>query len=127
MIRFDRDGLSFGPKVEEDHRPHELAEQSAGSALLTFLGIVLGVAGATIVGVKSFGIHPLQSMLVLLGSIYLLGAVGRPRALYLTLRSSRQLAGVADPRAVRLRLLVFGTLFLGFGLLFPWPWGALFG
>lgn len=100
-------------------RPHELLERSFGRTMLVYFSLLGGIIGVSIAGAKLAGILPLRTGLILLGIVYLLGAAGRPRALYLTLRGSRQFARVADPRAVRRSLLAFGVLFVGLGLLMP--------
>ncbi|HVX87507.1 MAG TPA: hypothetical protein VG940_01165 [Gemmatimonadales bacterium] len=120
MARFDWDGLSFGPKSEEVHRPHELLEQSFGKSMLIYFGVLGGSLGTSIAGLKFLQIHPLRTLLVLLGVVYLLAGLGWPRSLYLTLRGMRSFRYVSDPLTLRRWMLVIGVLLLAAGLLLPY-------
>ena len=119
MIRFDRDGLSFGPRKDSVHRPHELLEQSFGKSMLIYFGVLGGVLGSSVAGFKLFEIHPLRTALFLLGVVYLLAGIGWPRSLYLTLRGMRRLSRVSDPVVLRRWMLAIGLLLLVAGILLP--------
>lgn len=119
MLRFDRDGLSFGEKQERVHRPHELLEQSFGTTILIYLGVLGGILTTSVFAWRYLEIHPLSSGLILLGIVYLLAAIGWPRSLYLTFRGMRRFSRVDDPLTLRRWMLVVAVLLILAGSFLP--------
>lgn len=119
MLKFDRDGLSFGRRPEQVHRPNELLEQSFTKTMVIYFVVLCIVLGGSVIGVALLDMHPARPALVLLGIVCILAGIGRPRALYLTLRSMRRANQVSDPLTLRKGLLAFGTLFVVAGIFLP--------
>ena len=98
--------------------------------MLIYLGVLAGAIGVSVVAFWSFQLHPLPTVLFLLGVVYLFAGMGWPRGLYLTLRSMRQFARYSDPTALRRRMLMIGVILIVGALcityfwFYPesWPW-----
>ena len=89
--------------------------------MLVYFGVLGGVLGSSVLGLWLLRIHPLRTVLVLFGVVYLLAGIGRPRALYLTLRGMRSFSTVRDPLTLRKWMLLIGVLLLAAGLFLSFP------
>jgi hypothetical protein len=118
--RFDHDSQDHADSEDGAAAPlDEREEMSTGSYLLGYVAVMGGTLGIVLLAQSLLGIDPLRTTLLACGVLFAWAALGKPRALYLVVRSLGWFHLIRSPDAMRAVLVLLAVLLLVVGVFAP--------